>query len=562
MSVEPTPGSADPTAARPPSLAAQVSKAVVWNTLFVPLRLIAEVLSTLVKINQLSQAGFGLVSLVRGTGNLFGTGIDLGTARALPKYIPEMDRAGGPRAVLRLLAAVFALQMAVLLLVALGLGLAQPQIGGYLQGMLSGNAGVEAAARAQLSAFVGDFSWLIILVVIALLFFGTCYDMLMAFLSSFFRQKAWNSIALAAGIMPQLLTVAAILALPEELDILGVLGAMVLAPAIAVALAAWQVLGAQRDEAGARIGLLGELGAALRDVRAALPPGFVRYSAVSYLMTVTDFVASFEFVNFFNPDIQDVALLAAGALLVRMALSYLYTPMVGVQVPLFTRVRQGEGGTTNGAYQSLVRLQLLLLVPGGLGLMLLAEPALVVLNPEYLVAAPIVWVLVPCLFLECLLTTAHNALIVHERLGTIILSRLLTLAVVVPLALLLPARAGLVGVALAFGLARLAAGLWVTLSGARLLGLRWPWAFTLRVCAASAAMGLLILGLRGLLPAVSAEAGLAERLREALLMIGLAGVGAAGFFAALRLLGGLDAQDKAQLARIKLPLKKWLLRLV
>lgn len=551
-----------PSKLKPPSLASQVSRAVAWNMLFVPLRLVAEVLSTLVKINQLSQAGFGLVSLVRGTSNLFGTGIDLGTARALPKYIPELDHAGGPRAVLRLLAAVFALQMAVLLLVAGGLALAQPQIGSYLQGLLSGNAAVETAARAELAAFVGQFVWLITLVVLALLFLGTCYDMLMAFLSSFFRQKAWNSIALAAGLLPQLLTVAAILVLPPSLDILGVLGAMVLAPTIAVGLAAWQVLGAQRDEAGQRISLLGELKAALSDLRAALPPGFVRYSAVSYLMTVTDFVASFEFVNFFSQDIQSVALLSAGALLVRMALSYLYTPMVGVQVPLFTRVRQGEGGTLNGAYQSLVRLQLLLLVPGGVGLMLLAEPALLVLNPDYLPAAPIVWVLVPCLFLECLLTTAHNALIVHERLGTIILSRLITLAVVVPLALLLPAQVGLVGTALAFGLARVAAGLWVTSSGVRLLGLRWPWRFTGRVSLATAAMALLLFGVRGLLPPVALDAGLVERLGLALLMLLVAGVSAVAFFVALRLLGGLDAQDRAQLERMRLPLKRWMLRLL
>lgn len=544
---------------------------MIWNTLFVPLRLVAEVLSTLVKINQLSQAGFGLISLVRGTSNLFGTGIDLGTARALPKYIPEQDRTGGPRAVLHLLVAIFALQMAVLLLVALGLAFTQPQINGYLQGLLSHNTAVEATARAELAAFVSRYTWLIIIVVAALLFLGTCYDMLMAFLSSFFRQKAWNSIALAAGLLPQFLTVAAILALPSALDIVGVLGAMVLAPSIAVAIAAWQVLKLQltdvrlQTEDGHALSIrmwLAEYGAALRHMRSAFPKGFMRYSAVSYLMTITDFVASFEFVNFFSQDIQGVALLSAGALLVRMALGYLYTPMVGVQVPLFTRVRQGEGGTLNGAYQSLVRLQLLLLVPGGIGLMLLAEPALLVLNPAYLPAAPIVWVLVPCLFLECLLTTAHNALIVYERLGTIILSRLITLIVVIPLAIILPSQTGLVGMALAFGLARVAAGAWVTSSGVRLLQLRWPWRFTLRVSLASIVMALLILIVRTFLPPIPNDVTIFDKLREAGLMLGMAGIGALAFFTALRLLGGLDAQDKAQLLKMKLPLKKWIARMI
>ena len=39
----------EPATTSPPSLASQVSRAVVWNTVFVPLRLLAEVLSTLVR---------------------------------------------------------------------------------------------------------------------------------------------------------------------------------------------------------------------------------------------------------------------------------------------------------------------------------------------------------------------------------------------------------------------------------------------------------------------------------------------------------------------------------
>ncbi|HMQ34747.1 MAG TPA: polysaccharide biosynthesis C-terminal domain-containing protein, partial [Chloroflexaceae bacterium] len=192
----------------------------------------------------------------------------------------------------------------------------------------------------------------------------------------------------------------------------------------------------------------------------------------------------------------------------------------------------------------------------------LAEPALLVISPQYLVAAPIVWVLVPCLFVECLLTTAHNALIVYERLPIIVASRLIILLVVAPLAWLLPSAAGLVGVALAFGLARVAAGLWVTGSGMRLLGLRWPWRFTARVVGATAAMAALILATRGLLPPLPATAGLAERLREAGLLMGMAALGALAFFGALRLLGGLDEQDRAQLARMRLPLKRWLLKVL
>lgn len=553
----------EPVAQKQPSLAAQVSKAVAWNTAFVPLRLVAEVIATLVKLNLLTQASYGLLALISGANNGLGTAVDMGTARALPKYIPELNKSGGPRAVLRLLTTIFAAQMAVLAVI--GLGLATLFREGYLDTLrrsVAKDTVLSPVDQAELLGLLGGYGALVIGAIIALLFLGVCYDMFMAYLNSFFKQKAWNSIALAAGLLPQVLSVIAILALPDGWDILGVLAASVLAPTIAVAIAGWQVgrLWAEQrgwapDEPqapGVGRGLIG-----------GLPKGFIPYTGVSFLMTATDYFASASFaIILAGVSVSEAALVAAGANLARMGLSYLYTPMVGVQVPLFTRVRQGEGGTLNGAYQSLVRLQLLLLLPGGAGLILLAEPALLVVGPQYLAAAPIVWVLVLCLFAECLLTTAHNALIVYERLPVIVASRLITVAVMAALTWLLPQFYGLLGVVAAFGLARVAGGLWVTATGYGLLGLRWPWRFTGRVVGATVAMSALILGARGLLPPLPADVTLADRLREAGWLLALAALGATAFFAALRLLGGLDEQDRAQLARMKLPLKKYLLKLL
>ena len=42
-----------PTTCRAPSLASQVSRAVVWNAVFVPLRMIAEIVATLLKLTVL-----------------------------------------------------------------------------------------------------------------------------------------------------------------------------------------------------------------------------------------------------------------------------------------------------------------------------------------------------------------------------------------------------------------------------------------------------------------------------------------------------------------------------
>jgi O-antigen/teichoic acid export membrane protein len=549
----------EPLTNKPPSLAAQVSRAVVWNTLFVPLRMLAEIFATLIRLNVLSQASYGFLALVSGAASGLGTGIDLGTTRALPKYIPETSRSGGPRAVLRLLTVVLAAQVVVLALVGIGLmSFSQNYLAGLRQKVLE-DLKLTNLDQAALIQFIGDYGWLVIATILVMLFLGVCYDMLMAYLNSFFKQRIWNSIALAAGVLPPLLSAGAILA---GWDILGVLVAMMVAPAIAVTVAAWNV---------ARL-WMADLRLAVNETATItpgsqpqnwLPPSFLRYCSVSFLMTITDYIASAQFAVFLAQDISDVALLWAGAAVVRMVLAYLYTPMVGIQVPLFARVRAGEGGTLLQAYQSLIRLQVLLLLPGGIGLLLLAQPVLVVISPEvYLGAIPLVWVLAPSLFLESLLTTAHNALIVYERLRIIIISRLLTLVVVVPLAIWLPQTLGLLGVALAFGLARLAAGFWVTASGYRLLGLRWPWRFTLRVLAASGMMALLILSIRGLLPPIPESLTLTDRLREAALLLLVVGVGAATFLAALRMTGGLEPQDREQLAKLRLPLKRWILRIL
>jgi O-antigen/teichoic acid export membrane protein len=529
------------------SLAGLVSRALFWNTLFVPLKIIAELISTLLKLTFLAPAGYGLLTLIGATNNLLGTWIDLGTGRALPKYIPETISARGPRAVRRLVMAVFGAQLALFALIALGFVIFRRSYLGNLS--LKASLVDDPQVRAQLLSFVGQHGWLIIAALLVMLLMGIGYDVLMAYLSSFFKQKAWNSIALAAGLLPPLLTAAAILA---GWDVAGVLVASAVAPTIATALVLWQVLGHQRE--------LQALPEQADDGR-WLPPGFLRYCAVSLLMTATDFLASAEFVVYFVETLVAAAVIKAGVSIVKMMLSYLYTPMVGVQVPLFTRVRSGEGGTLVGAYQSIVRLQVLLLVPGGAGLMLLTYPIFAALFPKYVDASPLVWVLVPCLFLECLLTTAHNVLIVYERMSVIIVSRLLTL-VSVPLVIVLTPTMGPVGAALAFGLARVAAGAWVTLSGVRLLGLRWPWRFTGRVIAATVVMALLVAGLAPLLPPLPAQAGLAQRLLAALAIGGVALLGGGAFVAALRLAGGLDQQDRDQLARTRLPLKRWLLRLL
>src|SRR5262245_66335589 len=101
----------EPVTNKSPSLGAQVSRAVIWNVLFVPLRLLSEVVSTLIKLSVLAPASYGLLGIIGSTNNGLGTYIDLGTGRALPKFIPESNKVGGRRAVVRLLLVSLGVQL-------------------------------------------------------------------------------------------------------------------------------------------------------------------------------------------------------------------------------------------------------------------------------------------------------------------------------------------------------------------------------------------------------------------------------------------------------------------
>lgn len=553
--------SSTPPPSPTPSLSAQVSRAVIWNTLFVPLRMLAEVAATALKLTVLPLAAYGLLALVSGAAAAFGTWIDLGTTRALPKFIPETMRQRGAAGVLKLLLGVFSVQSVILLGIATSLIWQQQWYLDSLEARVHADTRIDDASQSLLHAILASHGWLFIVVILCMLLMGVLYDMLMAYLNSFFKQQAWNGIALLAGLLPQLLAVAAIVGAqlsdePLRWSIIGILITSALAPSVAVGVATWQVYRVwQQDTPHSSTESTTPFG----NWRAWLPAGFLRYTGVSYLMTMTDFLASKSFAVYLTSSISDAAMLWAGASLVGMVLSYLYTPLVGITVPLFTRVRAGEGGSILGAYQSIVRIQILLLVPGAVALMLLAKPALQILTPQYVDAVWVVYVLVPCLFLESLLTVAHNVMIVYEELTLVTVGRLLTL-IVIPLGWLFGAWYGVVGLALAFGLARVCAGIWITAWGSARLKLRWPMAFTLRVCGGATLMGLCIFAVSWIIPPVANDSSTLYRLSQ-LPVYGVVALVAAGvFFFGLRLSGGLDPDDRNQLTKVKLPFKDYLLR--
>jgi O-antigen/teichoic acid export membrane protein len=286
-----------------------------------------------------------------------------------------------------------------------------------------------------------------------------------------------------------------------------------------------------------------------------------------------------------------VALFSIAYNFVNQVLAVLWAPLSGLQVPLFSRIyaqdKERAGGTLPPATQASAQLQesytllskflALALIPAGVGLALLTTNLTYVLYAKYGAASLTAIVLVVFLFAEAAISIPHNILMVYERFTPVLWSRLVSL-LSIPLLLgfiplfddaaqsllhMDPEDAkpfGLVGAAVAVGLARILSRLVVFIYARRSMGLRYPWAFARKVALASLAMAVAVRVLAVWLGHYPFGTGGGGKIAAALLNLGIAILGGAVFAVAFRLLGGLDEDDKRRLTRLKLPLPGWALR--
>jgi O-antigen/teichoic acid export membrane protein len=398
--------------------------------------------------------------------------------------------------------------------------------------------------------------WLVATVVL-LVGLGSFYDGLMAYLISYFRQRAWNLIALVGNLLQPLLTAALVLA---GWGVAGVLAAMIVTPLISTVLAAWQVF------------RISDVGAApqskTQNPKSTIPwRRFFTYTTISNVLNLSDYLISSLFAVFLLNDLAQGAIYGVGTALVRQVLALLYAPLAGVQVPLLTRVRGGDGSLPV-AYAGLGRILALVLLPGGVGLMLLAHGLILVQYPQFVDAALVVYLLTPCLFAESFLSTAQIALQVYERYRLLLLTRVAALAAL-PVLLWAAPRYGLLGAALAVGGGRLLMGLAGALLARRTFAVRHSWPFLGRVALAALVMAAVVGGMLvmiytyvGGLGGAALRWDVGARVVGAVLLLAVAAAGALTFALALRLLGGLLPEDRQRIAQSRLPLKRWLLKIV
>jgi O-antigen/teichoic acid export membrane protein len=562
-----------------PSLTERVASAAAWNTLLFPVQFVVGLVASVLMLNYLQPAEYGVLALLTGLTATIGLYADLGIERSLPRFIPEVERREGRAGVARFLWRVIGLKLFLVLICIVVLQLfSAPLVGRvvaneqvYLERARQTVATLEAQGapadkldkarkdrdgKAEAIAQLQEHGRLFLWAVGALVLFGAIYDVFMAFLTAYFKQRAWNIVTAAVALLQPLLVISFI-ALNWHLG--GVLLGMVITPVIAVALAAWQTARASRELAPASAGAPPD---------PLLTRRFLRYAGMSFLTQLTTWFYDVAFVVFVltaqGASFDTIALLSFAYTFAKSYLSYAYLPFGGLLTPLLARIRaRHDPAALQETYGGMTRLFALLLIPAGVGLALLTPRLLALLYPRYTETTTLAYLFIAFTFAESLLSVPHNVLMVYERYQPVLIGRLLAL-IVVPLLMLLPLLAPeqrLFGAALAVGFARVLPRIVALVAVHRSMGLRFPGAFVGRVIAATTAFGVPLL-LLPFWPLPPDAAGWSGKAAAALSLGALAALGGLGYLLALRLLGGLDEQERKRILSLKLPFKRVLARLL
>lgn len=529
-------------AAQPQTLSRQVTGAMLWNAVLQPARLVAGLLSGIVLGNVLPRPEYGAYALLGAMAASLGLVVDFGVERSLVKFLPEIEARYGREGVRRTLWLVVAQKMAVLAIV---IALALAFSGRFFAFWHSRLGGAD---ERLMRGILDEHRWLFFGALMGLIVFGALFDVYMQVLVSYFHQRAWNGINLVYTLLRPLLFIAVVLA---GWGILGVVGAMVAVPALATALAFWQALTVRRTLADRPT---------LPASGARILPRFVNYSILSYFIQLSEYAYSFNFVVLALPGAGVAGGFKIANSLVTDVLSALWSPMVGVQIPLFARLHaRGDDRQLAAAYAILSKFLAALLIPAAVGLTVLAGNILATVWPKYAAYAGVARILALALCFDAALSVPLSVLMAYERYRPMAIARVLGL-VAIPLVLVLVPRYGAVAAALIMGGARLASdGLAMALA-MRVLPLRYPLAFAARIAAASLGMALVVAPIA--LLALHPRAGLPVGPRAAYLAANLAlgGLGAGVYLLLFRLTGGLDPTDRRRIAELRLPAASFLLR--
>lgn len=525
------------------TLSGQVSRAMLWNAILQPARLIAGFISGLVVLNLLTKDEYGTIATLSAMAATFGLIADIGVERGLVKFLPEIEARYGRDGVRYTLWLVIWQKVLVLALV---IGVAIAFHGWFFASWRSG------IRETNVLAIFDRYRWVLFAAMMALVIFGAIFDVYMQALVSYFRQRAWNVISLIVTILKPLLLIGVVLA---GWGILGVVGVIVAIPIVATLLAFWQATTLRR----ALIERPTQTAAGAR-----LVPRFLAYCGLSFWIQLTEYAYSLDFVVLLLAPVSaaSAAGLKAAFSLVSQALSALWSPLVGVQIPLFARLyARNDDRQLGEAYAILSKFLAAILFPAAIGLLLLIGNVMAAVYPQYSEFATAARILGFCLCIDAALSVPLAILMAYERFRPMLIARSCAL-VAVPLLYLVIPHYGVVGAALVMGGTRLACDGLAMIFALRQLPLRYPWRFAGRVLAAACAMAAVVAPLALLVLRPEAEMDTPTRVLFLTGNLVLGVVGGLIYLGAFRLTGGLDPADRQRIRELKLPATSLVLRFI
>ena len=536
---------ASPAPAAKPNLSGQVSRAMLWNAVWQIAKLVAGFASMIVVANLLSKDDYGTVARIGALAGSFGLVADFGVERGLARFLPEIESRYGRRGVRRTLQLVLAQKMVVVFIIVVGCLIFQDRLFAVWESNLN-----EASTSAVLRQYRGVFFWALM----ALIFLGAIFDVFMQTLTAYFKQRASGAIAFVAQILGPLLRLGVVLV---GWGILGFVGVMVTIPLVATALAAWQTL-TIRNELAER--------PTLDATGARVPQRLVAYSSLSYWQQLTEYLYSLDFVLLALPGASAAASFKYAHSLINQALGALWSPLAGVQIPLFTRLHaRDDARQLREAYAILSKFLAAVMIPAAIGLALLSYNLIAITSAKYVDAAGVAAILALTLCIDAAISVPLAILMAYEQYRPMLIAR--TCAIVaVPLVYLFVPRFGIVGAALVMGGVRLFCDGIAMGFALRRFGLRYPLRFVGRVALAALVMAVVIAPLafgpfRPDLPWDPAgKLTRTDQLLYGLATAALGGIGALVYLAVFKLTGGLDPEDRRRIVELRLPLAARLLR--
>ena len=477
---------------RRPGLLHDVSRSVFWNTALLPI-----VTATGILLSILVRRSFGLESglydVALGIANsiLFYSG--LGLAGSLPKLIPELQVRSGRRATARLVVRLGSIRLALIIAILVPLNIwAEP----FARGL---NLGASGAIHLRLLS--------------ALLIGRATLDFAYRTLDSFFQQLSVNILSLVHGVLDLCLVALVVFMGGQMAGLIGALGVSALFIAIAASVAVIKHMRtlppatatAEPDPSPSRIWQL---------------------SSVTYLRDLSLYFATPAFASpvllttLGGP--EPVALFATSYFVASSTVTLVVSGFRGVYRPAFAHVMTaGHRAELRRAFDLMNKVQILTVVPAGVGLAVMVDDYLPLLYGQpFAAAVPTARVLVALLFAETAMAVGLLVLWVDERYRPVLGANLVML-LGAPLFIWTAGRFGLLAAAVVLGGSRLAASLIGYLEARRIYGVRYPWQFAGKVALVSLMMATVLQTVRRAWSTSLAEAFALTVLGVVIVVIGL-----------------------------------------